>query len=235
MTCKVAIGCVVRDRGWILNEYLQALKRIDYTNKLYIFLENDSKDDTKEILSKITLDGPKLIRSIETGSSYGERELHSADAFANLAYVRNQFVELFLNTDAEYLLSVDSDILVPPNILKRLMPDDKKLIISAAISNIPGAVLDGKINGNFMIQYGPACFIHPPQYPLTGCMDVDVIGSVYLIPRQVLEDGVRYAQHPQGEDIGFCLQAKEGGYRMQVMLDLMCEHRMVPEVNNDIR
>jgi GT2 family glycosyltransferase len=229
MTGKVAIGCVVRDRGWILDEYLQALTRIDYTNKLYIFLENDSKDDTKELLNNVSLDGPKLIYSIETGSPYGERDMHSVDMFSNLAYIRNRFAELFLNTDAEYLLSVDSDILVPRNILKKLMLGDRRLIIGAAISNIPSAVLDGKTNGNFMIQYGPACFIHPPQYPLTGCMEVDVIGAVYLIPRQVLESGVRYAQHPQGEDIAFCTQAKEKGYRMQVMLDLICEHRMVPK------
>lgn len=222
---KVAIGCVVRDRAWILPEYLQALQQISYPNKLYLFLENDSSDNTRKILEYAALDAEKIVDSINTGSPDGIRKRHSAQQFANLAFLRNRFVELFLETDADYLLSVDSDIIVPPHIVARLMSGNKNLIVSAAISNIPGKRLDGKTAGNFMI-YQNGILIHPPQYPLQGHMDVDLTGAVYLIPRQALEDGVRYGPHPVGEDAAFCFQAKEKGYSLRVILDLECDHRM---------
>lgn len=222
---KVAIGCVVRDRAWILPEYLQALQQISYPNKLYFFLENDSSDSTGKILEEAVLDAEKIVHSVNTRSPHGTREQHSTHHFANLAFLRNRFVELFLETDADYLLSVDSDIIVPPHILARLMSGNKNLIISAAISNIPGTRLDGKSPGNFLI-YQNGIFIHPPRYPLQGHMDVDLTGAVYLIPRQGLEDGLRYGPHPMGEDTPFCIQAKEKGYTLRVILDLECDHRM---------
>jgi hypothetical protein len=47
-----------------------------------------------------------------------------------------------------------------------------------------------------------------------------------LIPRQALENGVRYAPHIQGEDIPFCQQAKQMGYKLKVCMDVKCDHRM---------
>ncbi|AEG58835.1 glycosyltransferase [Desulforamulus ruminis] len=222
---KVAIGCVVRDRAWVLPEYLQALQEISYPHKLYLFLENDSRDNTKKILEETTLDAEKIIYSINTRSPHGIREQHSAHQFANLAFLRNQFIERFLETDAHYLLSVDSDIIVPPTLLERLLSGGPKLIVGAAISNVPGQRLDGRSPGNFLI-YRNGLYIHPPTYPLQGYMDVDITGAVYLIPRQALEDGVRYGPHPLGEDAPFCLQARKKGYTLRVLLDLQCDHRM---------
>jgi hypothetical protein len=58
-------------------------------------------------------------------------------------------------------------------------------------------------------------------------MDVAVVGACYMIPRKAIVDGVRYSAHPQGEDIPWCVSAKEKGYRMKVILDLVCDHRMI--------
>jgi GT2 family glycosyltransferase len=225
MPAKVAVGCIVRDRAWILPEYLHALNHITYANKMYLFLENDSRDNTLEILQSTPFDAPKIIHSLQTGCPYGERINRSANNFSNLAYVRNQFIELFLQTNADYLLSVDSDIIVPPELLIKLMREKENTIVGAAISNIPNVPLDGRTPGNFQIECN-GWFIHPPFYPLEEPMDVDVIGAVYLIPRKALAEGIRYGPHLLGEDLPFCLQAKAKGYRMRVLLDVICEHRM---------
>ncbi len=44
---KIAIGAPIRNRRWILPEYLEALLKIRYPPGLqYMFLENGSNDDT---------------------------------------------------------------------------------------------------------------------------------------------------------------------------------------------
>ncbi|GIM47030.1 hypothetical protein DNHGIG_25790 [Collibacillus ludicampi] len=239
MSRKVAIGCVVRNRAWILPRYLEALENIDYPNKMYLFLENDSEDSTLKILEEfnekhLLMNNRKgdycNLATLNTNDPNWARGEYAANQYANLAFLRNNFIEMFLGTDADYLLSIDSDIIVPPDIINRLMEyADEKTIIGAAISNIPGKPLDGKTPGNFMVRHPNGYMVHPPRYELTGVMDVDVdvIGAVYLIPRKALEDGVRYGPHPQGEDIPFCEQAQEKGYKLKVLLDLVCDHRMI--------
>lgn len=224
---KVAIGCVVRNRAWVLPEYLAALKQIDYPNKAYIFLENDSEDTTLFLLQQFKPAEQKTLQSIKTGVNHWKRGDYGTDQFANLANLRNMFLEMFLQTDADFLFSVDSDVIMPPDVLSRLLANcDQKTIIGAAISNVQDKPLDGKTPGNFLtkrwlLERSSTC------YELEGVMDIDIIGAVYLIPRQAIEDGVRYGPHTQGEDVPFCLDAKQKEYRLQVLLDSGCEHRMV--------
>jgi len=223
----IVIGGPVRNRAWN-PEYLKALRDLDYPDKAFLFLENDSTDATLSILRQFASEwGARVVSESFPGPGHHRGE-YNTDSYARLAAVRNRFVELFLESDAEYLFSVDSDVIVPPDILTRLLAiaeRDEKVIVGAAICNVAGCQLDGRVAGNFMIKKADQ-IIHPPKYPLAGVIDVDVIGACYLIPRQVFENGVRYGAHMQGEDIAFCLVASDKGYRMKVLLDSNCEHRM---------
>lgn len=244
---KIAIGCPVRNREWVLPEYLAAIDGVYWLNKEYLFLENDSTDSTPYMLKKFNPFSIKMTKSditdktivcksclypvkiqfIKSNAPGHQRGEYNANNYSHLANIRNQFIDMFLSTDADYLLSIDSDIIVPPDILQGLLSlADQNTIVAAAISNIPGQPLDGHSPGNFMINQG-GMIIHPYEYPLTGTMEVDVTGAVYLIPRKVLEDGVKYGAHEQGEDIYFCRQAKEKGYRLVVNFDCRAKHRMV--------
>lgn len=233
---KVAIGCVVRNRAWILPEYLQAIENIPFDNKEYIFLENNSTDETFAILESFVHLQSALTKKVWMGKTdrpsapgYRRNEYH-VNGYEYLASLRNLFLLMFYITKADYLLSIDSDIIVPPNILEELLVlADTKTIVAAAISNIPEKSLDGFIPGNFMITSSDGVLIHPPAYPLQGEMEVDVTGAVCLIPRSAIKDGARYGMHPQGEDIPFCLQAKQAGYKMMVTFDVQCDHRMLEE------
>lgn len=235
MNPKIAIGCPVRNRAWVMPEYLAALEAIDCPNKVYLFLENDSTDESLQTLKQFPFSSPMVVRMHNTGNADWDRGDYSVNHYANLAAVRNAFIDFFLEgssgpvewKNADYLFSVDSDVIVPPEALQRLVEfADENTIVGAAISNIPGQPLDGSTPGNFMVKH-QCLLMHPKPYPLAGIMDVDVIGAVYLIPRKALEDGVRYAPNSQGEDIPFCQQAQEKGYRLRVVLDLVCDHRMI--------
>jgi GT2 family glycosyltransferase len=231
MTLKIAIGCPVRNRAWVLPGYLKALDAIDYPDKQYIFYENDSTDISADILRDFIHEHPNTWAESIYNVSKPEhtRAGYSANNYGHLANIRNHFIDMFLCGDADYLLSIDSDIIVPPDTIAKLLPlADNKTIVGAAISNIPGRDLDGHVPGNFMISQGDT-IIHPPEYPITGTVGVDVVGAVYLMPRKVLEDGVRYGAHWQGEDVAFCQQAKDKGYKLLVNMDCRPEHRMVEE------
>jgi len=227
---KIAIGCPVRNRAWVLPDYLEALRKIEYNNGLshgFLFLENDSTDDTLLLLAVFAqLYGAELCTKRRTTSPGHRRGEYNANGYAHLAAIRNLFINMFLQTDADYLFSVDSDVIVSHDILQKLLPlADQQTIVGAAISNIAGVELDGRCPGNFMIEQG-GLIMHPAEYPLTGSMAVDVIGACYLIPRSVLEAGVRYGAHAQGEDVEWCRQAKDKGFRMLVSFDTRPEHRM---------
>jgi GT2 family glycosyltransferase len=222
----IAIGSIVRNRAWILPKYLQALQNIDYNDKFYMFLENDSDDNTFEILYKFHYNKLKSIKTQEKIPNE-TRKQYNQDGYSHLANIRNKFLEMFLETDADYLLSIDSDIIVPSDILTELLKyTDNNTIVGASICNIPNRELDGSIAGNFMIEINGE-IKHPNNYPLSGVMEVDVIGAVYLIPRKAIEDGIRYGSDKQGEDIYFCRQAKSKGYKLLVDLDCKPKHYMV--------
>lgn len=229
MLPKIAIGCPVRNRAWVLDDYLSALHAIDYPYKEYLFLLNNNEDASGTKLQAFMQEHKGLLYERYDEAAPGHRrEEYNANGYSHLAAVRNAFVDLFLqNTTCDYLFSIDSDIIVPPDIILQLLPlTNTKTIIAAAISNIPEKALDGRTPGNFMIDI-KGFIQHPLKYPISGVMGVDITGAVYLIPRGVLESGVRYAPHPQGEDILFCLSAKAKGYQLFVNLDVLCEHRMI--------
>lgn len=239
----IAIGCPVRNREGILHEYLSALEKIE-GKKQFLFLANDCTDRTVEILQSFQQRYPntvlKVIKSNDDDIPTTERSItgYARDNYKHLADLRNQFISLFLKeTGCQYLLSVDSDIIVPQNIvskLKHIVDSDKfrgrYRIAAAAISNIKGKDLDGHIPGNFMVRIPRTNrFRHPSSYPLEGTFLCDMAGAVSLIPREVLEKMEAkkhvYEAHSQGEDCGFALNVPDETYFITHM-GCRCQHRM---------
>lgn len=225
----IAIGCIVRNRAWILPEYLDAISKIEYPNKRFLFLENDSQDNTAELLKEFCNAGNAVIKQMSfSGNMDWHRKHYWKDSFDRMSKIRNEFLNMFLETDAEYLLSIDSDIIIKPDLLDRLLSHaDQNTIVGAVISNIPNKPVDGRVACNFMCLDHNGVFAHPKEYPVSGIMDVDVIGAVYLIPRKAIVEGVRYQANAHGEDIGFCINAKKKGYKMKILFDAVCDHRMI--------
>lgn len=248
MKPTVAIGCPVRNRAWILPEYLAALDAIDHNPKRFLFVPNDCTDDTERVLWDWANGGDRSFtwRFVEYGGAMAthneiyianhdtpgapghRRNEYNSDGYTHLAAVRNHFIEMFLSeTDATYLLSVDSDVIVPPDVLQRLLPlSDSRTIIGAALSNIVGAPLDGHTPGNWKIERG-GVWMHPPEYPLTGVHEVAMTGACALYPRALFQAGVRFGPNANGEDEFLALAARERGFRFLVNMDCRPEHRMV--------
>src|SRR5690242_5870846 len=110
---KVIIGCPVRNRAWILPEYMQALSNINFKDVIYFFLENNSEDETFSILESFENENPDCVvyQLKDEGFAYWRRGEYSRDKYKYLANLRNQFLEDCMSSDADYILSIDSDII----------------------------------------------------------------------------------------------------------------------------
>ena len=138
---KITIAAPIRDRAWILPDWLAHLARAakraakDGHEVDFIFLENDSVDDTAQLLRKFAKLWPTILLKHDFGYAHykvpfadrtkGER-VNPYNDKAELAELRNMLVETFQHeTDSSYLVMWDSDVLMP---LETLSSDPRSLV-----------------------------------------------------------------------------------------------------------
>lgn len=141
---------------------------------------------------------------------------------------RNHIAEEFLKTDAEYLLTIDSDTIPLGNPLDMIEHD----------KDIVGGVYPTYKNDAFIWL---ACWLDKDgsykQYPKkeqVGLKQVDALGTgCMLVKRKVLEalpmpfiDKVRegVGDRELGHDLYFCKRAKEKGFEVWADWSMECEH-----------
>lgn len=222
----VLIGCPVRNRARVLPAYLASLEALDYPpDRLrFAFVLNDSVDASEAMLRAFARQRPTALLHRDLGFPRWQRGHYS---YANLALLRNLLIEEALRSGADYLFSVDSDVLPPPHALRRLL-DASRAIVGARVPNdlhLPGE----HWRCNFLCADERGRLRHPRTFPPDALLPVDVVGAAVLIARPVLEAGCRYAPAPTGEDEGFCRQAKAAGFQPWVDTGLVCRHMMREE------
>jgi len=219
----VLVGCPVRNRARVLPAYLAALQALDYpADRLrFAFVLNDSVDESEAILREFAQKRPTALLRHDLNFPRWQRGHYS---FANLALLRNLLIAEALRCQADYLFSVDSDVLPPPHALRRLLAAGKALI-GARVPNdlhLPGR----HWRYNFLCADARGRLRHPRSFPPDALMPVDVVGAAVLIARAVLESGCRYEPAPTGEDEGFCRRAAAAGFQPWVDTGLVCRHLM---------
>lgn len=226
----ITLATLIRDRAWILPEFLQHVYELDYPKDkmILLFLINDSKDESENILRKFRTDHKdeylaiKIMRH-DLGMPQDSRtQIRKTHIYHGLAQLRNEILQAFLKTDGEYLFSVDSDILMPSNTLNQLIKDDKD-IVSAHIWNNASRTA----NNSMIIYEGRYRHLN---LPVNQIMKVDLTGAIYLIKREVIASGARYAWSDIGEDAPFCLSAQRLGYELYTDTRIHCDHVMTRRV-----
>lgn len=219
---QVMIGCPVRNRGWILPRYLQHLTALNYPQEQieYCFVINDSIDDTESILLEFTRRFPtRLLHKNSSRPGGWERGFYQ---FSRLAELRNRMLEEFLQSPCDYLFSVDSDILVPPNCLGLLMQADED-VVSALVCN-GEEIGDNRFYNVFNLAEDHLQPIR--DFPRDRLFPVECTGAAYLLKRRVISAGVRYNSRWGPEDIGFCQGAREQGFTIYCHGAIECRHIM---------
>ena len=223
-TPVVFVGCPLRNRQITLNRYLDALYRLNYPReRIHLgFLVNNSTDQTfitlQRFISMVEHEyaGTHLLQwDLDESPTFDRlREGRSYLHYECLAKVRNRFLQMFSTTNADYLFSVDSDIIIHPDTLNRLLSHQKD-IVAALVSN-------GSNVWNVMMWGSRGEADHLQQIPNVDLFRVDVTGACYLIHSRVIHAGVQYGFHRQGEDLAFCLEAQRRKF------EIFCDPQVQP-------
>ena len=137
----------------------------------------------------------------------------------------------------DYYLAVDGDIVFTPGNVRQLLAHNLDIVGGAYLSR---PIPEGFTAGNFfddtrVVSHGK--FLHKSS---TGLQEVDWIGMGFtLIKRGVFRrmfypwwrervetmtvDGIAYAAN-SGDDVGFCIGAREAGYKIYCDCDCAVEH-----------
>lgn len=138
----------------------------------------------------------------------------------SLIYVaRERFCDKALRDGYDYVLWLDSDMVFEPSLLKQLIEDDKDMVCGLYFTRkfpiLPTIFKTCKIgiDGNEAEQY--------IDYPKDEIFEIEACGfGGVLVKTKVLEDVVkryRTAFTPVlggGEDIAFCVRARDCGYKI---------------------
>lgn len=222
---KVMIGCPLRDRAWVLPRYLDSLEKLGKSQcqVQYAFIINDCSDHSPRILAEFSDRQPDMVRLIEKNYDAPGGYRRGQYNFGRLAQLRNLLLNVFLQSDCDYLFSLDSDILVPANTLTQLLTDDCD-IVSALVCNGHEIGDDGIYN--VLKRESDGSYVHIRNFPRDRIFPVDCTGAAYLIKRAVIAAGVRYSSRRGGEDIAFCEDAASRGFNIFCDGRVECSHLM---------
>ena len=257
-TMTIQLGCPIQSkRDWIIPYYLKHLTNLQYPKKkLHItFLYNHPTDeeDNQNALRILTdwqdefSDKYADINIWEAETNYHDGRVHGR-FFSFFADIRNLWLTM-RNKEDTRTFSVDSDILLPPHTLKQLLSWDKD-IVSALIYNGPipesgQPAYNFMAKTNFTHSNGDKIYIHmspgvleansewtyQPEnntYKLTMIPEVPMTGACFLIKKEVLDAGVQFGYHVQGEDIIFCEDALSKGFKIYSDFTIIPPHVMNP-------
>src|ERR1051326_936607 len=129
----LTIASLIRNRDWILPFFLENLTNLDYDKKSIdlLFIVNDSTDNSLSILQNFKEKNQEYnkiqIKIYDRNIPSDERKfaVRNNYIYRHLALLRNYAMSL-ANTDK--FLFIDSDILVPENLVKNLLSHDKEVI-----------------------------------------------------------------------------------------------------------
>lgn len=145
---------------------------------------------------------------------------------------RNDLVERALKYDPDYIFFVDSDMILPDNIIDYLIGMNKDISSALYFMRAPPYKPIANIMKDKMF-----CIIN--SVPLNQIIEVDSVGlGCCLVKREVfekikeknekifntVEQKINDKTQLLSEDTFFCLKAKESGYKIFLNTGLICKH-----------
>lgn len=222
MLPKVLIGCPTYEKqAYCLDRFITAIKNIDYPEYELLIVENTEDNDA--YYKKIKENGINVIKDNTKGK-----------ARLKLEKARNIFRKKVLEENFDYLLTVDQDIIVPPNVLQKLINAKKDLI---------SAVYFTHMEKNGIVKTIPVLFINTANPEQVTHLSIDEafkdqiikiracgLGCL-LISKKCLEkvDFNFESNFPGGEDVYFCKQAQEKGFEIFADTSVKCRHLILEQ------
>jgi len=217
MTTKILIGApTTRSKEYCFNEFIQGIKNQSHTKyDIVVAISHEEKDYQDELKKR----GLKVIEWSGDVKAKIERIVNA----------RNIIRKFFLKGGYDYLLWIDSDIVLPPNAVEKLLSHEKELVTG---------VYAGRLSVENTTQILPVLYglTDDPEFAGQYSMDA-VLGDDFfeiaaaglgccLVKRNVLEKvNIRYYKDTMaGEDIAFFEDSRKAGFKAYADTSVKCRH-----------
>lgn len=235
----ITIAAPIRNREFIIEEYLKHIFQIDYPkDKISLhFVINDSVDDTARHLAEFKKKhGSKYKRiKIDIYNRNIPLDCRVLDVRVNYVYRHLSILKNFImkNTKTDYLLFVDTDILVKPDIITNLLNHNKDIVSSLIWNGYIVSPDSPHLYPNIMRLKSSGVYEHISNSYVKKAenndsprlIEVDLTGAVILLSKKVYAS-IKYGHHPQGEDAYFCKMAQDRGFQIFCDLGSFSQHIM---------
>jgi GT2 family glycosyltransferase len=146
----------------------------------------------------------------------------------NLSGARNRLVSRFLESEAEWLFMVDTDIVFRDDVIERLLLNGAS-IVSAMVYVDGDKPFPMAYRRLADVSVGMPLFMAMDEWQEGSCVEVDAVGAgCLLVHRDVYSDIARripnraalwfqetvIGERLIGEDISFCMKASQLGYKI---------------------
>lgn len=239
---KVLIGSPIKQKTNILEEFLTSLKELekDDLEIKYIFIDdNDEKESSDSLLSfRRSEENVDIYKLNNVESNYiCDNFTHrwSKDIVNKIIDFKNFIIEIAKKEDFDYLFFIDSDLILHPKTLKRLLSLNKEIVSTVFWTKwYPSSMEEPQvwIKDNYTLydsDYGEEIskdeevkrkfsFIEMLKKP--GTYKVGGLGACTLIDKSSLNKGVNFSRLYNisfvGEDRHFCIRAAALGIQLYV-------------------
>lgn len=239
---RVLIGSAVRQKPEILMECLRSLSLIGAGRPSieFLFIDDNVEPSSRDLLYEFQRQRPG-VRILDAGDRTGNYVCDGVTHVWNealiwkVAAMKNAIISFALRSGYDFLLLVDSDLVLHPNTLSHLISTKKDIVSEifwtkwrpgepelpqvwvrdqyTLYSARRGEILDRREAIERMNR-----FLRALRKP--GVYEVGGLGACTLISRKALADGVSFDEIPNvgfwGEDRHFCIRAAALGYRLYV-------------------
>lgn len=237
---KVLIASPVNQSPAILRKFALSLLNLDVTamEASFLFIDDNSDSESREVLSQLSKMLPcRIILSQEPSEAYRTEMKHSwnVQLIRKVSHFRDQILQYAGEKGYDYLLLIDSDLLLHPLTLSHLV-NRKKDILSEIYWTawVPGGPLFPQVwlYDNYTqydsTEYDKASSSFIKQkikdfhqsLLVPGVYKVGGLGGCTLLSEKVLKSNVSFKRVPNlsftGEDRHFCVRAAVAGFDLYV-------------------
>ena len=219
---KVLVGCPTSDhKAYCLKEYVNALKALTYDHFDVLLVDNSKTDEYSRNIKDL---GIPVIKD-----TYLE---HAKD---RIVHSRNILRDYVLKHNYDYFLSLEQDVIPPPNIIEQLLHHDKPVVTGVYFKEYDIVDKDKVVAKKILpllyraqdIKKEHLFQLSEPYLKPNGLQPIDACGlGCVLIHKTVLHDILfrHVKEHPPFDDMWFCHDALDQGFQLYVDMSVKCKH-----------